>query len=351
MKKLLAVFTVFLAGCVHTPPTPPDPWTPPPPTASTKSVAAHSAAAPTPASTTTHPTSRPDRPIPAIQRVLIISVDGLRPDLALRADTPVIHRLLKTASFTFWARTTAVAVTLPSHVSMLTGCAPNKHGIEWNRDLPFSEPIYPNVPTLFELAHKAGYSTAMIAGKPKFATLNKPGTIDWVALPYREPVTDAAVAIRSVAIIRAHHPQLLFVHLPNVDTVGHAKGWGTPEQLTAIADADRAIGKILAAERDEHLLDKTLVIITADHGGAGLSHGPDDPRSRTIPWIAVGPTIRPNYDLTRIAPLDVQTYDTFATACFVLGLHPASYIDGKPIKEIFTQLELLEPTTQPPLLH
>jgi len=32
---------------------------------------------------------------------------------------------------------------------MLTGVTPHKHGIEWNRDLPFSEPVYPLVPTIF----------------------------------------------------------------------------------------------------------------------------------------------------------------------------------------------------------
>ncbi|MGH7682478.1 MAG: alkaline phosphatase family protein, partial [Candidatus Eiseniibacteriota bacterium] len=72
------------------------------------------------------------RPVPAITRALIVSIDGLRPDLLLRADTPTLHGLMRRGTFTMWARTTAVAVTLPSHVSMLTGVTPGKHGIEWN---------------------------------------------------------------------------------------------------------------------------------------------------------------------------------------------------------------------------
>src|ERR1700728_1158685 len=95
------------------------------------------------------------RPVPAIERVLIISIDGCRPDLLLRADTPVIHGLLAKASFSFWARTTAESVTLPSHVSMLTGVTPVKHGIQWNADLPLMHPVYPAYPaypTLFQLA-------------------------------------------------------------------------------------------------------------------------------------------------------------------------------------------------------
>ena len=68
------------------------------------------------------------------RRVLIISVDGLRPDLALRANMPAVRSLIARGSFTFWAKTTAMAVTLPSHTSMLTGVHPGKHGILWRSE-------------------------------------------------------------------------------------------------------------------------------------------------------------------------------------------------------------------------
>ncbi|GIW74943.1 MAG: hypothetical protein KatS3mg104_0006 [Phycisphaerae bacterium] len=55
-------------------------------------------------------------------RVLIISIDGLRPDLALRAEMPNLRSLLRNGSYSFWAYTTPAAITLPSHTSMLTGC-------------------------------------------------------------------------------------------------------------------------------------------------------------------------------------------------------------------------------------
>ena len=35
------------------------------------------------------------------QRILIISIDGLRPDLLLRADTPTVHALVPNSTFTF----------------------------------------------------------------------------------------------------------------------------------------------------------------------------------------------------------------------------------------------------------
>src|SRR5262252_2056340 len=61
------------------------------------------------------------RPVEAIDRVLIISIDGLRPDLLLRAAMPRVRGLCSDGSYTFWAETTPEAYTLPCHISMLTG--------------------------------------------------------------------------------------------------------------------------------------------------------------------------------------------------------------------------------------
>ena len=86
----------------------------------------------------------------------------------------------------------------------------------------------------------------------------------------------------------------------------------------------------------------TLVILTADHGGAGMTHGPDDPRSRHIPWIAAGPGIRRGFDLTRNAALEVNTEDTFATACYMLGIKPSAKVTGKAVTDVVHREELLK---------
>src|SRR5688572_15930647 len=78
------------------------------------------------------------RAAPAADRALILSVDGLRPDVMLRADTPNIRALMDQGSFSLWARTTEASVTLPSHATMVTGVSPDKHKITWNGDVPTS---------------------------------------------------------------------------------------------------------------------------------------------------------------------------------------------------------------------
>jgi arylsulfatase A-like enzyme len=217
---------------------------------------------------------------------------------------------------------------------MLTGVSVAKHGVDWNGDRPAGIDLYPRVPTLFEVARKAGFTTAMAAGKSKFVALVRPDTLDWSFLPNSTKCTDNTVADQAVAMIREHQPGVLFVHFPDTDTAGHASGWGSPEQLKAIENADAQIARVIEAIGREHLTDKTLVIVSADHGGAGLNHGPGDPRSRHIPWVAAGPDVRENFDLTRLDQLTVHTEDTFATACWFLGIPLAAYVEGKPINQI-----------------
>jgi len=279
------------------------------------------------------------RPIPEIDHMIIVSIDGGRPDLILRGNCPAIRSLMAVGSYTFWARTTAVSITLPSHVSMLTGVTPLKHGVMWNEDLDFKEPFYPRFPTIFELAHKAGYSTALVAGKSKFRIFLKPGDVDFATV--NEPRSAGEITSDAETILREHQPNILFVHFPTTDVVGHAVGWGTPEYMTELEATDTGIGRLLKALDDLKLRDHTVVLVTADHGGAGRSHGPDDPRSRHIPWIIAGPGIRQNFDLTLHPELEVNTEDTFATACYFFALRPRIDIDGKPILDILANRQLL----------
>lgn len=274
-------------------------------------------------------TGVPGTPIARPRGVLMISVDGLRPDLIFRADTPNLRNLMARGSFTLWALTVPLAVTLPSHTSMLTGVPVEVHGVTWNGDPPNSK-SWPARPTLFAVAKQAGYRTAMVAGKSKFAALAVPGTLDHCYVP-PDMRGDSTVTDTAAGWIRADAPQVLFVHLPLVDAAGHNYGWGSPEQITAVAKADRCIGRLLDALAQKNLLDSTVVLVTADHGGAGKSHGRGDDRSLHIPWIIAGPGIRQGYDLTQDANLTIHTEDSFATVCSLLGIPVADSIMGRVV--------------------
>jgi predicted AlkP superfamily pyrophosphatase or phosphodiesterase len=278
-------------------------------------------------------------------RALIISIDGLRPDLLLRADTPALHGLMNDGSFTMWAQTTDLAITLPSHMSMLTGMTPEHHGITWNDDRPFDAAAFPATPTLFEVAGRAGFTTGMVAGKSKFRAFVRGGTPDHWFAPPSGAIGDRTTAESAAVMIQRDRPRVMLVHLAGVDAAGHDRGWGSDEQLDAIARADRSVSRVLDALRDAGLRDSTVVLVSADHGGAGRTHGAGDPRSRYIPWIVAGPGIRRHLDLTTDRDLTVHTEDTFATICRLLGIPVTGPIDRRPV------LQILDATVSPTVEH
>lgn len=276
-------------------------------------------AAPTAAATPT-PTPPP--------RVVIVSIDGLRPDglqqemaAATAAGTmSSTARLMASGAYTWKAQTINPSNTLPSHTSMITGYLPRDHKITWDDYLPANGTLA--VPTVFLAARKAGRRTAMIAGKEKFNTFRDTGEVDTFV---GGPRSDDDVASQAISQIYMG-VDLVFVHLPDVDLSGHASTWMSVPYADRIKAADRALGRIMDA-----IPSNTTVILTADHGGHGNNHGTTDVRDMSIPWIIAGPRIRQGYALTG----DVVTMDTAATAAYVLGLSLPATASGKPVLEAF----------------
>ena len=91
---------------------------------------------------------------------------------------------------------------------------------------------------------------------------------------------------------------------------------------------------MLGALYDIGAWESTFVIVSGGHGEPGQVHGPNDARSRHIPWIAVGPGVRRGYDLTIQDKVQVNTEDTFATACAMMGIPYPQNIDGKFVEQI-----------------
>lgn len=268
---------------------------------------------------------------PAINYVVIISIDGLRPDALDIATTPMLDELRARGAYCPQAQTISLSITLPSHASMLSGMTADKHGIQWG--LPYIGWPGMEGPTLFNVAHDAGLSTAMIFGKEKMNYLVLPNSVDYL---FGVDAHDPEIKDQALELIEAGLPNLLFIHFPDTDRVGHAYGWMSDNQFYAITFVDGLIGEIVAALENGGYLANTLLIITADHGGHGFDHGDDSPLDRTIPWLAVGPGVPQDVILYG----HINTYDTAATAAYALNLPIPDKWDGKPVVDIF-QLDLM----------
>ena len=265
-------------------------------------------------------------PLCEVEHVVLISIDGLRPDAWEQADTPVLDGLRTRGAFSPRAQAVLPSVTLVNHASMLSGMGPEKHGITWNDKIPELGKV--NGPTVFSLAHEAGLSTAMVVGKPKLEHLVLPGSVD--TYDYAG-FTDGQVVRQALALVRTGLPDLLFIHLPDVDSAGHAAGWMSMGQLVAVAHTDNLIGEIVAALEAGGYQDRTLLIITADHGGSGRRHGSNAPEDTTVPWLAVGPGTPAGLVLED----GIVAYDTAATILQAFGLPIPKTWDGRPVLGIF----------------
>lgn len=257
---------------------------------------------------------------PPAAKVVVISIDGLRPDAVRQPDTPNILALLQRGASTRQAQTILPSVTLASHASMLSGYNPVTHGITWDDYQPQRGTI--GVPTVFTYAHAAGLRTVMVVGKNKLAHLDAPGTVDTYVCAEGG---DGDVANQAVAVARGGF-DLMFVHLPDVDLTGHAKGWMSPAYLAQVATTDQIVGRILGA-----LPAQTTVVLTADHGGHANNHGINVPEDMTIPWAIAGPGVTKGLSLSTA----VKTTDTAATAAYVLGFRLGADVVGRPVLEAF----------------
>jgi predicted AlkP superfamily pyrophosphatase or phosphodiesterase len=258
--------------------------------------------------------------------VVIVSIDGGRPDVILASDTPNLHEMARTGAWTWRAETVDPSLTLVAHSSMLSGCQPGKHRILWNDWEPKRGFI--QSATCFEIAHAAGMRTAMFVAKRKLEHIAKPKTVDQFAT-----VEGGAPAVARVAAdyVRKNKPNLLLVHFTDPDTAGHAHHWGSPEQRGAVEACDRGIGILREAVKDADISEKTLFIVTADHGGHLNTHGTTDARDMTIPWIACGSGITKPHQIEE----PVSVCDTAPTAVCALGLKPDPQWDGKALTGLF----------------
>lgn len=259
-----------------------------------------------------------------IQHVVVVSMDGARPDTVLWANTPNVREIASKGAYTWWAQTIMPSITLISHSSMLTGSQPAKHGITWNDHQPAKG--FVKTSTCFEIAKKAGMGTAMVVGKIKLHHIAKPDTVDQF-----EEIKGGAIPIatKAVEILQNTAPAILFVHFPDPDAAGHPNGWGSAPFLAAVENCDKGLGLLLTAIRDPKLEGNTILIVTADHGGHKKGHGSADPRDTTIPWICYSPN--PNLIIAGQIDGRVSTCDTAATAVAALGLTPDSAWDGKVV--------------------
>ena len=243
--------------------------------------------------------------------VVLISIDGLKPDYITEADKhnlkiPNLRKMLAEGTHAKAVTGILPTVTYPSHTTMVTGVAPNKHGILYNS--PF-DPFGKNQSgwmwyaedikslTLWEAVNKAGFVSSSVdwpvsVGAPikynivqiwrasteddhkLLRALSTPGLLDESEkvlgqYPYGYNYTVASDTQRAAFnawIIENKKPRFHTTYFSVLDEVQHAKGPYTKEAYETIEVLDGLIGKVW---QSAIIANKNAVVcVVSDHGFA-----------------------------------------------------------------------------------
>lgn len=225
-------------------------------------------------------------------KVILISIDGMRPDGLKQCKNPYVEELMKIASYTFNARTVFPSVTLPCHMSMFHSVPPERHGTTTNTYMPQVRPIN----GLFEQISNAGGVCAMYYGWEPLRDVSRPGSLKEAGYinAYSFDHTDAMLTDRALNYIKVAKPDFVFLYMVETDEKGgHDNGWMSDEYLNVIYHAIDNVKKVIEETNGEY-----TVIITADHGGHDRGHGSDMDEDMTIPMMFYGPQFAPGKELS-----------------------------------------------------
>jgi predicted AlkP superfamily pyrophosphatase or phosphodiesterase len=243
--------------------------------------------------------------------VLMISVDGMRPDYVTKADAyklnlPILRGFMQNGMYADGVIGVVPTVTFPGHATLVTGVWPQEHGIynnvrfdpfNRNSDAWFWYASDLKAPTLWHAAAKAGIVTASVF----WPSTTNADDIDYLlpAYPIRTPADaslmeaisrpvgylkkiekqtgpfyiydsvpdfDELLTKTSVSIIRDAKPGFMTVHLVSLDHAEHATGPFSAESNKAMEKIDQMIGELVEAERAND--PNAIVAVVSDHGFA-----------------------------------------------------------------------------------
>jgi hypothetical protein len=252
-----------------------------------------------------------------IRYVIIVSVDGLLPESYIDPDAhgmkvPTLRELAKNGTASPGALSVLPAITYPAHTSIATGTYPKTHGIVANVAWDpldknqagwrwYAEDI--KVPTLWDVAREKGLKTALInwpvtvgakadAVVPEYwrastqedmkmtrAIANPPGIFDAVVkrMPdfwkeFTPPdITDKSATEIALHLIETQKPNLVMLHIYEVDHWQHQKKSWSPEAIAAIENADTQIARVMASAKKAGTWEQTALVVVSDHGFVSYS--------------------------------------------------------------------------------
>ncbi len=279
--------------------------------------------------------------------LVLVTIDTLRPDalgwVASRNATPAIDRLAS-EGFAFPAAVSPVPLTLPAHVSLLTGLVPRRHGVRDNGQI-----LDGALPTLAERLAAAGYRTgAIVSGYPLRRMFGLDRGFEsfedqlasrpdgrWQDRPAPATTALALEWLRGVKKKDPEQPYFLWVHYYDPHTPYEpAARFARPGPRGAydgeVAAVDHALAKLREGLEESFPGRPRLTVLTADHGESLGEHGEATHGFYVYDSTTVVPLLfhAPGLVAPGKSQAPARLVDVTPTILEMLGLAPLPATDG-----------------------
>ena len=246
------------------------------------------------------------------KHVFLLGVDGAG-SFFKDTDTPHMDRMLKNGATSYDVMTAIPTISAECWGSMLIGSSALAHGLtnsvvgakHYDEDSP--------IPSVFKRVRQA-MPDAVLASFSNWNPINH-GIIEQSLGVTFGTGSDEDVCDQILEYLDDNTPTLLFAQFDSVDGAGHGNGYGTPAHLNQITVVDAHLGKIYDKIVEKDILDDTLLMVIADHGGTPFgSHGGTSEAEKIVFFGAAGKTVKPG----TIGEMNVR--DSSAIILHALGL-------------------------------
>lgn len=232
----------------------------------------------------------PTRPSPqagsATDPVILVSIDGFRPDYLDRGQTPTLRALAAEGVRAKAMKPSFPSLTFPNHYTLVTGLYPDHHGIVNNR---FVDPatgrrfVYNNAKTTVDADWWGGEPIWVGAEKQgvRTATMFWPGSESAIAgvrpshwLPFNGKMTPRARVDQLLAWMdqpESGRARFYTLYFEQVDHAAHEDGPDAPSVNAALREVDTAIARLVAGLKQRGEFDRVNLVVVSDHGGTAIS--------------------------------------------------------------------------------
>lgn len=253
------------------------------------------------------------------EKVILILIDGMRPDGLEQCGNPFVEELKKNSAYTLNAKTVFPSVTLPCHFSLFYGVSPEKHKILTNTYV--QQDVY--LEGIFERLNIENKKSCIYYSWEPLREISRIKSItssEYVRSSNFRDV-DSVVAKRAINGIKEINPDFVFVYFGTTDGVGHKMGWMSENYLRCISSAINDVKNIIDETKGEY-----TVILTADHGGHATSHGTNQDEDMTIPLFIYGGNFKKGNVLDGANILDIAP-----TIADIMGIKKSDEWEGSSL--------------------